>query len=232
MTTVEQDVPIREARDNLAAIVDAAGAGTVTFITRRGEKVAAVVPVYRARPLPGPATPRIEDMPAARGGRFDRDLADALTTGSSVGAGERHWNRAALEAMHLRLSAALAELVAWQRITGQCLAAAIDGDINDSYLPLALRGQQAADAELARAADLLYALTTPDDAYCATCNQPLDTFHGRPGYQHWREVDADRGVHVEVYTPSDGHTPDVRKRPRERPAITNGAVTPSWRAER
>jgi prevent-host-death family protein len=232
MTAVEQDVPIREARDNLAAIVDAAGAGTVTFITRRGEKVAAVVPVYRARPLPGPATPQIEHMPAARGGRFERDLTAAQTTGSLVNNAERQWTRAALEAMHLRLGAAMAELVAWQRVTGQCLAAAVEGEHSSFPLSLALSGEQAATAELQAAANLLYALTTPDDAYCATCQEPLDTFHGHPGYQHWREVPGDRGVHLEVYTPSDGHTADVRKRPRERPAITNGAVVPSWRAER
>jgi prevent-host-death family protein len=231
MTIVEQDVPIRDARDNLAAIVDAARAGTVTYITRRGEKVAAVVPAYRARPLPGPATPQIEHMPTARGGRFERGLTAALTTGTSVSDAERRWTRAALEAMHLRLGAAMAELVAWQRVTGQCLAAAIEDEHVSFPMSLALSGERAAAAELQAAADLLYALTTPDDAYCGTCQEPLGTFPDRPGHQHWREVPGDRGVHLEIYTPSDGHSADVRTRARERPAITNGAVTPSWRAE-
>lgn len=229
---VEQDAPIREARDNLADIVTAAASGTVTYITRRGHRTAAVVPVYRARPRPGPATPQIERMPEARGGRFDpADLAESLTTGTLVTEAERHWTRAALEAMHLRLGAVMAELVAWQRVTGQCLAATIESSPPIEFLSLAERGAQAADAELAAAQDLLYALTARDDAFCATCQEPLDRFPDHSGYQHWREVPGAHGsVQLEVYTPSDGHAPEVRTRPRVRPDITKGAVTPSWRA--
>ena len=230
MTSVEHDVvPIRDARDKLASIVDAAANGHVTVITRRGVQLAAVVPPYRARPLPGPATPQVEHMPTARGGRFDRDLDAVLTTGTSVSPAERQWTRAALEAMHLRLGTAMAELLAWQRITGQCLAAAIEGEHSNFPLSLALRGEQAATAELQKAADLLHALTTPDDAYCAICQEPLDRFHGHPGYQHWREVPAERGTLVQMYTPGDGHPADVRKRPRVRPAIKDGSVAPGWR---
>lgn len=48
---------VEQARQQLPAILDEAAAGRVTIITRRGEEVAAVVPIAAARlPRPMPLT--------------------------------------------------------------------------------------------------------------------------------------------------------------------------------
>ena len=46
MTAVEYEHPIRKVRDEIAAVVDRAkDGGAITYVTRNGERVAAVVPL-------------------------------------------------------------------------------------------------------------------------------------------------------------------------------------------
>jgi prevent-host-death family protein len=226
MTSPETEAPIREVRDNLADVVDRAVGGSVTYVTRRGERVAAVVPlsVAAATRRPEPDRTRLSrPVPSAAGGRFpglDPDQDDP-----AVPQAELTWTRAALESLHAELLATAGATLAAAGTVGQALAAVADrhfgtmADLLESLDQVAATGRLGPDAD-----DLYDALTEPDDAQCTVCGAALNHFHGYTGWQHNRTVENDGRSVIEVFTPDDDHTPQVRWLPRNRPAIRDGRI--------
>ncbi len=85
---------------------------------------------------------------------------------------------------------------------------------------------QAVNSRSYTAEELYYALNTPNDAQCRTCGQEINHFHGHQGWQHWRTVpNPEFGTtKTELFEPEDGHRPEPRWKPRQRPDIVGGVV--------
>jgi prevent-host-death family protein len=78
MTEAARDLPITDAREHLAEVVnEAAYGGTVTYLTRRGRRLAAVVPIEAAEALE-----RLEDAYLAR--LADESLAEIAAGGKRI----------------------------------------------------------------------------------------------------------------------------------------------------
>jgi prevent-host-death family protein len=234
MIAVEYDSPIRQLRDDLATVVDRAkDNGAVTYVTRRGERVAAIVPLPVAeRGVRPPAQTPVDAQgrplrpaPSAAGGRFAPDVESG---GLEPSADELAWTRAGLEALHAHLTTAAAEATALLGVVGQALAATSDRHMGTvSELLDSLDGRLAApEAALADATEVYDELSRPDDALCATCREPINMFYGHEGWQHHREVpnELTGGTKAELYQPADGHQPQPTRVPRTRPAIVEGRI--------
>lgn len=228
MTAVEYEHPIRRVRDEIAAVVDRAKDGAITYVTRNGERVAAVVPLPVAeqgtRPAAGTALDSqgkpLRPAPSAAGGRFTGD-ADGPTPQ------EIEWTRAGLEALHAQLTTATAETVALLGIVGQALAAVSDRHLGTVDELLGSIGHRLAVPEgaLSDAVELYDELTRPDDALCVTCREPINVFYGHEGWQHYRKAVNEHGINAtQVYEPEDGHTPEPTYVPRTRRAVADGRV--------
>lgn len=238
MTAVEYEHPIRKVRDEIATVVDRAkDGGAITYVTRNGERVAAVVPLPVAERGARPAdrTPvdaqgrPLRPAPSAPGGRFGREVDMGALEPSAE---EVEWTRAGLEALHSHLAAGIAESAVLLGIVGQALAAVSDrhmGTVQEllDSLDGRLSGPENAVAD---AVEVYDELTTPDDALCVTCRQPISTFYGHDGWQHWREALNQHGITTtEVYEPDDQHEPQPTLVPRTRRAFADGRVVEPYR---
>jgi antitoxin (DNA-binding transcriptional repressor) of toxin-antitoxin stability system len=220
----EFESPIRDVRDNLAAIVDRAdNSGATTYITRRGERVAAIVPLNqtgRTRESAREEREHLRPMPAAAGGTF---VTDSTNIRSGASREELDWTRAALEALHLRLNAATAELVALTGVTGRALAALSEEHLGTVKELMDSIDLNTVNSEVYEAEELHQALSDLDDAHCQTCGSPLGFFQGYSGWQHYQFIPSDLGGQKLEITEPD-HPTVERWEPRQRPAITNGTV--------
>ncbi|MEU3084097.1 hypothetical protein ABZ697_27760 [Streptomyces albidoflavus] len=229
MTAVEYEHPIRRVRDEIASVVDRAkDGGAITYVTRNGERVAAVVPLPVAeqgtRPAGHTALDRhgelLRPAPAAPGGRFTWD-AGAPTPQ------EVEWTRAGLEALHAQLTTATADCVALLGIVGQALAAVSDRHMGTVQELLDTIGPRLANPErvLADAVEVYDELARPDDALCVTCREAIGVFYGHEGWQHHRTAVNEHGINTtEVYPAEDGHTAEPTYVPRTRRAFADGRV--------
>ncbi|MFD3907836.1 hypothetical protein ACFXOL_10995 [Streptomyces californicus] len=229
MTAVEYEHPIRRVRDEIATVVDRAkDGGAITYVTRNGERVAAVVPLPVAeqgirpagRPAPDSQCAPLRPAPAAPGGRFMGDAGGPTPQ-------EVEWTRAGLEALHAQLATATAETAALLGIVGQALAAVSDrhlGTVED--LLESIRSRLAVpEVAFSDAVELYDELTCPDDALCVTCRQPISTFYGHEGWQHYRMALNEHGINAtQIYEPDDPHTPEPTFVPRTRRAFADGKV--------
>ncbi|KAB7833533.1 type II toxin-antitoxin system Phd/YefM family antitoxin [Streptomyces mobaraensis] len=229
MAEVEYDSPIRKVRDQIAAVVDRAkDDGAITYVTRQGERVAAVVPLPVAErgarpPAQAPVDSQgrlLRPAPSAAGGRFAGD-------GLEPSREEVEWNRAGLEALHAHLVTLVTEGSALLGVTGQALAATSDRHLGTVYELLGSLDDRLAapEAALADARDLVDELARPDDALCVACRQPINHFYGHEGWQHHREAVNEYGINAtEIYEPEDGHAPQPTFVPRTRLPIADGRV--------
>lgn len=235
MAEVENESPIRKVRDEIKEVVDRAKDDSViTYVTRNGERVAAVVPLAvaeRGARRQARAGADAEGRPlrpelSAPGGRFGLDTASGRLEPSPE---ELQWTRTALEALHAHLTSLTAETAALLGVVGQALAAISDRHMGTvTELLESLDGRfEAPGGALADAEELYYELICPDDALCATCRQPINMFFDHDGWQHHRTVANElTGLmnKTEIYQPEDGHEPQPVYVPRTRPAITAGRV--------
>ncbi|MGW1043683.1 hypothetical protein [Streptomyces sp. NPDC002547] len=229
MTAVEYEHPIRRVRDEIASVVDRAkDGGAITYVTRNGERVAAVVPLPVAEQGTRPASRTALDArgeplrpaPAAPGGRFTWDASGPTPQ-------EVEWTRAGLEALHAQLTTATAEAVALLGIVGQALAAVSDRHMGTVEELLDSIGPRLAIPEgaISDAVELYDELTRPDDALCVTCREPIGTFYGHEGWQHYRMAVNEHGINAtQVYEPEDQHVPEPTYVPRTRRAFADGKV--------
>ncbi|MFI0742754.1 hypothetical protein ACH4PU_32430 [Streptomyces sp. NPDC021100] len=230
MPAVEYDFPIRRVRDQIAAVVDRSkDAGAVTYITRQGERVAAVVPLPVAergtRPLveadPAFPLPPIRPAPSATGGRIPSTVFEPAESPSPE---ELRWTRAALEALHAHLFTVISESNTLLGAVGQALAALSDQNLLDiQHLLDAVEHRFIpAGHALTEAENLLDALVRIDKSVCGVCREPIASFYGHRGWQHYHST-AKAGISKnEVYQP--GHDPQPFYEPRDRPSIVNGCV--------
>ncbi|MFI5987084.1 hypothetical protein ACIBEA_40245 [Streptomyces sp. NPDC051555] len=236
MSAVEYDSPIRKVRDQLAAVVDRAkDDGAITYVTRQGERVAALVPLPVAeRGVRPPAQAPVDShgrllraAPSAPGGRF---APDRESGGLEPSPEELQWTRAGLEGIHAHLTTVVTEAAALLGVIGQALAATSDRHMGTvTELLDSLDGRfNAQEVALEDAREVFYALVSPDDALCVTCRQPISHFYGHEGFQHHREVPnpllGGTSTKAEIYEPEDGHEPRPTYVPRDRPAINDGRI--------
>ncbi|WP_328974019.1 hypothetical protein [Streptomyces sp. NBC_00239] len=229
MTVVEYEHPIRKVRDEIASVVDRAkDGGAITYVTRNGERVAAVVPLPVAdrgtRPADRTALDSqgkpIRPAPAAPGGRFTWDAGGPSQQ-------EIEWTRAGLEALHAQLATATAETVALLGIVGQALAATSDRHLGtvQELLDSIDRRFAVPEGALSDAVEVYDELTRPDDALCVTCREPINTFYGHEGWQHYRMAVNEHGINATVvYEAEDKHEPEPTFVPRTRRAFADGKV--------
>ncbi|MGW6605173.1 hypothetical protein [Streptomyces sp. NPDC055036] len=236
MPAVEYDSPIRKVRDQIATVIDRAkDDGAITYVTRQGERVAAVVPLPVAErgarpPAQAPVDSRgrlLRPAPAAPGGRFGPDLDSG---GLEPSHEELQWTRAGLEGLHAHLTTVVTEAASLLGVVGQALAATSDRHMGTvTELLESLDGRFGTpEVALSDALELFYELISPDDALCVTCRQSIGFFYGHEGFQHHREVPNEllggTSTKAEIYEPEDGHEPRPTYVPRDRPAITDGRV--------
>lgn len=242
----EYETPIRAVRDRLSDVVDQAGAGDITYVTRNGQRVAAIVPLdaIRARPapemLPSWAT---RSLPSAPGGRLN-GIGDQIEEWERWSSSPRtapgrptfsqDWDRAALESIHLHLTEILAATAEWLGLTGQALGAMAEHQfgIAEELTAAMESAQRRLNAVIADPEEVYYELTEPDETTCATCLEVVRMYHGREGWQHSRTVDARPefpGTKTELYMP-DHPTEPVGWRARIRPAIQDGKLVREVRA--
>ncbi|WP_344287949.1 hypothetical protein [Streptomyces synnematoformans] len=235
MTGVEYESPIRKVRDEIASVVDRAKDDSViTYVTRNGERVAAVVPLpvaergtrHQARAAVDSEGRPLRPPLSAPGGRFGLDAASG---GAEPSPEELRWTRTALEALHAHLAGVTAETAGLLAVVGQALAAVSDRHMGTvAELLESLDGRfEAPGAALSDAEDLYYELIHPDDALCATCREPIGMFFDHDGWQHHRTVVNELTglmTKTEIYEPEDGHDPQPVYVPRDRPAIDDGRV--------
>ncbi|MFF4607761.1 hypothetical protein ACFY12_34110 [Streptomyces sp. NPDC001339] len=233
MTAVEYEHPIRKVRDDIATVISRAkDRGAITYVTRNGERVAAVVPLPIAErgarppartPLDSQGRP-LRPAPSAKGGRFGIDVESG---GLEPSHEELQWTRAALEALHTHLASVTAETAALLGVVGQALAAVSDRHMGTAQELLdGVAGRfEAPEGALADAIEMFDELTAPDDALCVTCRQPIGHFYGHEGFQHYREAVNQYGINAtEIFEPEDGHAPQATHVPRTRPDIADGRV--------
>lgn len=147
-----------------------------------------------------------------------------MPAGRHEGQAALAWDRAALAGLICQLTGVIAACELIRDLAREQAAEAMAG-LRPGTLRL-LDGIAEAAEPLEDAFDLAYELSMPADQCCGMCDRPVGPTDAGTGWQHSLVSVAPGGQVVAVEVP-DGHTVRPLTRPRLRPAVIDGQISPA-----